>query len=349
MYKNNIKSKKVLLLMPNFFNYPKLLIEELESRGALVHFVENKQLPFDFASPKCQFRFFRKIVYSVFGVRWNYIKTKIDLNVKYDFFICINGFSFDKKIVAQLKEINPEVRCVLYLWDSVNMFEWKGIIQYFDKSFTFDPLDAERLNINYLANFYPKNIHVSEKSPIYDLFFIGTQHADRFDVLKKIVETSDTVSSENIRLLVKYRNVFHNKILYKLLNNMSNSFAKNYVKNFQLIERKIKADFLIYDPLDSEKALKMMNQSRCVLDIQAPSQVGLPHQLIQALAMGKKIITVNKWVCNFDFYNSDQILIINRDNPVISQKFLKTDLKLTKIDESIKRSRIDNWVDIILS
>jgi hypothetical protein len=64
--------------------------------------------------------------------------------------------------------------------------------------------------------------------------------------------------------------------------------------------------------------------------------------------MGKKIITTNQWIHNFDFYNPEQILIINRDNPSISMNFLKTDLPPMRLCESIKGSRIDNWVDRIL-
>jgi hypothetical protein len=343
-----LKGKKIVLLMPNFFNYSTLLINELERRGAVVEFIENKIQRFDPASPQCKMRFLRQIYYDLFSVRWRYLKKLINTKVSYDIFLCINGFSFDGKLVQELRETNPNIQCVLYLWDSTKMYDWGSITSYFDKSFSFDPLDAQHLGISYLANFYPKDVQVSNIVPAKDLFFIGSQHADRYDILKKIVDRVKGQSIYEIHLLIKYRNILHSKILYNVLKYSKSNFAIGFVENYELIEKKIKDNFLIYAPISPEIVKNMMESSRCVLDIQAPTQVGLPHQLILALAMGKKIITTNQWIRNFDFYNPAQILIINRDNPSISMDFLKTDLPSMKLSESIEGSRIDNWVDRIL-
>ncbi len=343
-----LKGKKIVLLMPQFFNYSTLLITELEQRGATVDYVENKIHRFDPASPQCKMKFFRQIYYNLFDIRWKYLKKIINAKAEYDIFLCINGFSFDGKIIQQLRKTNPEIQCLLYLWDSTKMYEWKGITKYFDACFSFDPIDAEKLGITYLANFYPKNVQVSNVVPTKDLFFIGSQHADRYDILKKIVDRIKGQSIYEIHLLIKYRNILHSKILYNVFKYSKSNFAISFVKNYELIEKKIKNDFLIYAAISPEIVKNMMESSRCVLDIQAPTQVGLPHQLILALAMGKKIITTNQWIRNFDFYNPGQILIINRDNPSISMDFLKTDLSPMKLSESIEGSRIDNWVDRIL-
>lgn len=346
MMYENIEGKKILLLMPNFFNYPKLLIEELESRGATVIFVENKLLPFDYDSPLCKFRFFRKVVFLLFSIKYNYLTAKTNFKEKYDFFLCINGFLFDKRIILKLKAANPNIKTLLYLWDSTNMFEWKNITQYFDKSFTFDPLDAEKLNISYLPNFYPKSIEKNNRKTSEDLFFVGTQHADRYEFLKKIIQIN-RISTKSIKLYVKYKHSLHSKFIYYILKRSKGSFAQKYCLNYDLVERIIKDDFLIYESMSPEKISDLISLAKCVLDIQAPTQVGLPHQLIIALAMGKKIITVNSWMVNYDFYNPNQILIIDRDNPIISSNFLKREFEVEEVSASIKRSRIDNWVDII--
>lgn len=343
----NLKGKKILLLMPQFFNYSTLLINELERRGAVVEFVENKIQRFDPASPQCKMRFLRQIYYDLFSLRWRYLKKLIYTKVSYDIFLCINGFSFDGKLVQKLRETNPDIHCVLYLWDSTKMYDWGGITSYFDKSFSFDPLDAQQLGISYLANFYPRDVELTNATLTKDIFFIGSQHADRFDVLKKIVTHIKAVSDYEIHLLIKYRNILHHEIVYYFLKKSKSNFAINFVKNYELVENKISEDFLIYSPISPEISRIMMEHSRCVLDIQAPNQVGLPHQLILALGMGKKIITTNNWIVNFDFYNPKQILIINRDNPIISHDFLKADLVVTEFSNSIKNSKIDNWVDMI--
>ena len=39
---NSLKAKKILLFAPCYFGYEKILVEELEKKGAEVTFVENK-------------------------------------------------------------------------------------------------------------------------------------------------------------------------------------------------------------------------------------------------------------------------------------------------------------------
>ena len=128
-----LKGKKILLLMPQFFSYSELLIAELEERGAIVDYVQNKIHRFDPASPQCKMKIFRQIYYDLFDIRWKYLKKRINTKGEYDIFLCINGFSFDGRIVGQLRKANPDIQCLLYLWDSTKMYEWKGITEYFDK------------------------------------------------------------------------------------------------------------------------------------------------------------------------------------------------------------------------
>jgi cellobiose-specific phosphotransferase system component IIB len=347
MISKDLDGKHVLLLMPNFFNYSGILIDELEGRGAIVDFIENKQLPFDFVSPRCKFRLLRKLVFTIFDLKWNHIKKQLHNNKSYDYFFCINGFLFDKRIISKLKESNSSIKTILYLWDSTDMFDWEGIENFFDKSFSFDPMDSEKLKIQYITNFYPKDV-IKDDFIKNDIFFVGTQHSDRYEVLKKVVENNN-VSINNIKLLIKYKNVLHNKFIYHILRKFNNQFSLNYAKNYELIERLRRDPFLIYSPISSDTIIKLMNESRFVLDIQAPNQVGIPHQMMRALSMGKQIITTNSWIKNYDFYNPKQILIIDRNNPVLSKEFLESDFQIDEIHDVIKKSRIDNWIDIIFS
>lgn len=345
MKKDNLEGKKILLLMPSFFNYTELLINELKNRGAHVDFIENKQLAFDFVSPKCKFRSLRKLVFTIFDLKWHYLKKRIDLTKKYDYFFCINGFLFDKRIIEKLKGKNPNIKTILYLWDSMEMFEWKNISKHFDTSFTFDPIDAKKMQIEYLANFYPKNIDLYNDSVKNNIFFVGTQHSDRYDVIKKI-DNCNYVSMINVKLLIKYKNIIHTKLVYVFLRTLNTPFSISYTKNYELVERIRKDSFLIYNSLNSETILNLMKESRFVLDIQAPSQVGIPHQMMIALAMGKQIITTNEWIKNYNFYNPKQILIIDRNNPILLKTFLESDFQ-ADINDEVKNSRIDNWVNII--
>ena len=73
-----------------------------------------------------------------------------------------------------------------------------------------------------------------------------------------------------------------------------------------------------------------------------------------ALGLEKKIITTNQMVKKYDFYSSNQILIVNS----IHELYSKKEDFLTFLEESgdsnsetrkiIDRFRIDNWVKTVL-
>ena len=344
-----LKGKNVLLFMPIFFNCSDLLIAELKRQEAKVFFVENKIQQFDFSSPSAKLRWIRKVYHKITDSKWKYVNKWIDWSVKYDIFIAVNGFSYDKRMMDKLRERNPNIHTILYLWDSTKMFNWPCIEKDFDHSFTFDPLDAQKLNINYLANFFPKGIELCSDRPTIDLFFVGTQHADRFDIIKKIYNAINGKQKFFIKLLVRYKSNLHNKYFYWLLKILNFRFTANYVLNYELIERKKKLDFLTYDAIAASIIDEQMMNTRCILDIQSPHQVGLPHQMMKALAMGKKIVTTNKWIVNYDFYNEEQFLIIDRNKPYISKVFLEEDYQNQKVHDSILMCRIDLWLTTLLT
>lgn len=58
--------------------------------------------------------------------------------------------------------------------------------------------------------------------------------------------------------------------------------------------------------------------SKAQIEIQHPSQKGLTTRAFESLGTKTKLITTNPAIRQYDFYNSNNILIIDRNNPVIS-------------------------------
>ena len=91
-----------------------------------------------------------------------------------------------------------------------------------------------------------------------------------------------------------------------------------------------------------------MNQSKAVLDIQFSSQIGLTMRSIECIGMGVKLITTNTSIRKYDFYNENNILIIDRENPIIDWDFL--DKQYEEIEEKIyEKYSLKNWIDVILT
>jgi len=66
------------------------------------------------------------------------------------------------------------------------------------------------------------------------------------------------------------------------------------------------------------------------------------------MALEKKIIADNENIKNYDFYNPNNILILNEDFSNIDKSFFETDYeKLT--DEIYYKYTLDNWVNTVFS
>lgn len=97
-----------------------------------------------------------------------------------------------------------------------------------------------------------------------------------------------------------------------------------------------KNDYITY-----KEYLDNLCKARCVLDITQMNQSGLTLRPIEALLNDKKLITNNKNIKNYDFYNPHNIFILNEDNDL--KTFMQTEFE--PIDEKIKSPYVfSNWI-----
>ena len=82
--------------------------------------------------------------------------------------------------------------------------------------------------------------------------------------------------------------------------------------------------------------------------MQHPKQTGLTMRTIETLGAKKKLITTNPHVKEYDFYRPENILIVDRYNPVITKEFLDAPWK--EIPENIyKKYSISSWLNSIFA
>ncbi len=96
--------------------------------------------------------------------------------------------------------------------------------------------------------------------------------------------------------------------------------------NFKIIENE--KDYVSYD-----EYLKMIAESKCILDYNQEGQVGLSLRPMEALFLERKLITNNTDIRNYDFYNHDNIFILGEDNINEIKEFINKPYK--KIDQDI--------------
>ena len=102
-----------------------------------------------------------------------------------------------------------------------------------------------------------------------------------------------------------------------------------------------------FNKIDSSEIAEIINQTRTVLDIQHPKQTGLTMRTIEMLGMNKKLITTNADIKEYDFYNPNNILVIDRKNIVNYRGILSTPYQ--KVSEEIyEKYSLKNWIYDVL-
>ncbi|GAP72126.1 hypothetical protein SAMD00024442_25_13 [Candidatus Symbiothrix dinenymphae] len=354
----DIRGKAILLFAPKTFSLHTQIIDELQRQGAIVDYVEDNMS----ARFNPQFQIWKQslaswIYYPLCKLyhRWiNPNKKWIMSNLSslsrtnYDVLFCINGFSFDKYLIYYLKAHNPDIVSVLYLWDSYRLYDFSKNAAFFNHVYTFDKVDADENKINYLPLFWqpPSSGIKTDSIPKYQILCVGSIHlgSDRYKIIKSIIPQLDRNGiNYYIKLFVaEYDSFWMADVRYLLAKITKN---EEYTLIYQIKKKQITEDFFIYFPVSHEDLEQKFKESSCILDIELPTQTGLSHRLMYALAMDKKIITTNVHVKDTPFYDKRQVFILDRDNVEIPMSFLTEDFIASAYSKSeLNKLRIDNWL-----
>ena len=109
--------------------------------------------------------------------------------------------------------------------------------------------------------------------------------------------------------------------------NLKSKFEENgLLVDYHIIE--FEKDFISYD-----QYLNLISKTKCILDYNQSQQVGLSLRPLESLFFEKKIITNNTDIVNYDFYDSNNVFILGKDNINDIKKFIDKPYK--KIDKKI--------------
>lgn len=156
--------------------------------------------------------------------------------------------------------------------------------------------------------------------------FVGTIHSDRLKILNEI----EKIAKE------KDKKVF----FYKYLQ----SWFMYYYHYFRQKEfRRTKPKDYQYNKLSAKQIIEISQKSRCIVDIQHSNQTGLTMRTFEMLGLKKKLITTNRTIKDYDFYNDNNICIIDPNNIQIPEEFLLTPYEPISYEVYDKYS-LKNWV-----
>ena len=88
--------------------------------------------------------------------------------------------------------------------------------------------------------------------------------------------------------------------------------------------------------------------SKAILDLMRVGQIGLSFRIFEAMAMEKKIVTNNPEIRNYNFYNPNNILVLEEDFSNLNRDFFETPYeKLSK--EIYDYYTLESWIDRVFN
>jgi hypothetical protein len=316
-----MENKKILFITFDMSGYYISVYEELKSKYSTVDFYNTATISFKY---KNIFEKIYSFFYKIFTGKKlkNYYKYQNLINdIKnnsYDITLVVRpDLFFDSQLDILKKTTNY---FVAYYHDSINNIKRKSeVIHFFDKVYSYEKTDVLNFNLHFLPNFIYFKDDYSNKQ-VYNSAFSVMSKDYRLDTLKKVAEF----------------------------------FKKNNLDyNFYVMDKQDINDGLITyfsKRMTNDVVIDNIKKSNIIVDIHKYGiQDGLTFRVFEAIGYRKKIITTNKDIKTYDFYNPNNIFIIEDiENINIPISFFETSYEEIPV-EIVQKYTIRNWVSIILA
>lgn len=310
-------SKKILIIAPFAFGYTSHIQKALQQHAtvdAQILYLDKPAFQYKNTFHKVQ-NFFSKLVLGK-----NLKKTFVTDRLKKSL---ITLGPQDKTFIIRPDMLPDETlqfiktytkKFIAYYYDSTRRFPRKvDIISVFDKVYSYDTLDVEKYNLSFLTNYIFEETHHTEFD--YQFFNISTNDY-RFPLL------------ENLAQYLKENNWSYNIQVYN-----GSEMPAEYVE-------------IITTQKSIADVSRLIQKAKIIVEIQRTEQVGLSFRIFEALGHRKKLITTNKDIVNYDFYDPQNILVVDENNIKIPEEFVTSPYKEIA-PEILSKYKIENCIQPI--
>lgn len=291
------------------------LVDELRGYPSVeVNFIQLDKINFTYTSSLQRVKNFFLKTFLRKNLKLEYqevqIKKEILDSSPSDIILVIRPDKLKRETLIFLKEHSE--RLISYYFDAIgNIPMMKQRLDLFDKVFSYEKRDVKKFGLNFITNYIPSDNYTTsnEGKKVFNI----SSYDERFPMLEAVAVQ-----------------LFEKGHPYNILVRQRKGLRSKYV---EMIDH--------YVPLSQTK--QMIEEAGILLDIQKNDQRGLTFRVFEALGANKKLITTNPDIVNYDFYNPDNILVINPDKPLIPMEFL--DKPYVEIPEIIlARYRRKTWI-----
>lgn len=309
-----MRNKAKINIVKNNYFMSDVILSSLKINNIIIHELINFQE--DISINKC--RKIRHLYYSrmkpVFLILWSRVKRMF---VKEKSAAIYFGIEDYKGIACGIKNFGLCEKQVLWLWNprqtlNISEVEFRFLVFILKLSgvsiWTFDRGDAQKYNLNFHEQVYSRDLVSSVRgcNKKNDVFFIGVDKG-RLETLKKISSLLDDLS-----------------LIYSF--NVVPDSHKDYSDKEPFISEKI----FSYD-----EYLNLLSVTDVILEIVQNGQSGLTLRTLEAIFFNKKMITTNKNIIEYDFYNENNIFIYDENTCTVDKLSLFLGKPYHLIPESI--------------
>ncbi len=300
-------AEKFLLVMPDYSDFPKLFIKNLEQLGFRTSLITNGFPDYKYKGTERIVNFYRKTFFKDRSYKRKliadfqkreFLRIAEELSADFNYILVIRPDVFPISFIKKLK--TKTEKFIAYQWDGIEKFpEVKKYVSFFDSFFCFETVpgfDGIKQTTNFyfdFDNFKPTQIQIKRSQPVF--YFVGLD----WEIRRKKIEKFVTFAINNGFKLDFYLQ----------------EFEKNEHKNLNIHYLKNRITFA--------ENIELVKNADLLLDFLDPRQVGLSIRFFEGLYYRKKIITDNVAIRNYDFYHSNNILIIENDDYSAVEEFVK--------------------------
>lgn len=324
----SLEGQRILFIAPRFFGYEREIADAMRARGARVDWLADR--PYDSPIMTATTRFVPRAVLP-FADRLYQSRIEALAPPRYDHILVLNGQTVSRTFLRRLRRDFPTASLTLYMWDSV---ENRGRVvenfSLFDRISSFDPSTVDRYGAQLRPLFYTRtSTPLSPGAGQFDASFVGTAHSDRYAVISRLRGNLDPQLRTFWFLYLQAR------WLFRVYQTTSPGM------------RRAKPDEFSFAPLGKDRLKDVFEQSIAIVDVEHPRQRGLTMRTFETMGLNRKLITTNAQVKGYDFYDPDNILVIDRNDPTVDIDFFRRPYRSLP-DDVFKRYSIDGWIDEIL-
>ncbi|QEE51343.1 hypothetical protein FUA48_17745 [Flavobacterium alkalisoli] len=313
---------KICLISFDHWEYDKHIVRALKDKNIEAYHINTGKFKYKYPTPFHKItNFLSKVVFkrNIKKIKQQqYILKELNKLGTQDKILVINPELIPVAIHKKIKSYTKEY--IAYLYDSSKRYPIDHLLDnIFDKILSFDSDDVAQYGFSPISNYiYMDKKPLQQPNEVTYGAFMILSVDERLQTLNAIANRLDTINiNYNFMLVGKHKPTGLNTNI---------SYQRDIIK---------------LDRLD-----EYMSNAKVFIDIVRVNQTGLSFRVFDALCYQKKLITTNKTIKDYDFYNPNNILIVDADNPIIEASFFETPYE--PLDENIYyKYTIDNWVNTV--